>query len=168
MWILQTSRGYITLNGVNIEELDRDAYLKLFSVVFQDFKIFAFPVGENVAASTEYDENRVWQSLNLAGLDEKIRRIPKQLNQYVNKNVDVEELNFRVARSRNLQSPGHSIRMHLSIFLMNRRQLLIQWRKRKYMPNLIISLVIGLLCLFHIAYLHADFVNGYWFLIREE
>ncbi len=82
--------GYITLNGVNIEELDRDAYLKLFSVVFQDFKIFAFPVGENVAASTEYDENRVWQSLNLAGLDEKIRRIPKQLNQYVNKNVDVE------------------------------------------------------------------------------
>ena len=78
------------MNGVNIEELDRDAYLKLFSVVFQDFKIFAFPVGENVAASTEYDENRVWQSLNLAGLDEKIRRIPKQLNQYANKNVDVE------------------------------------------------------------------------------
>ena len=64
--------------------------MSIFSVVFQDFKIFAFPVGENVAASTEYDENRVWQSLNLAGLDEKIRRIPKQLNQYVNKNVDVE------------------------------------------------------------------------------
>lgn len=86
--------GYITLNGVNIEELDRDAYLKLFSVVFQDFKIFAFPVGENVAASTEYDENRVWQSLNLAGLDEKIRGLPKQLNQYVYKNVDVEGTEF--------------------------------------------------------------------------
>ncbi len=82
--------GYITLNGIKMEEYDRDAYLELFSVVFQDFKIFAFPVGENVAASVQYDETRVWQALKTAGLEKKMKRLPNQLNHYLYKNVDVE------------------------------------------------------------------------------
>lgn len=82
--------GYITLNGIKIEDYDRDAYLELFSVVFQDFKIFAFPIGENVAASVQYDEKRVWNALKTAGLDKKTESLPKQLNHYIYKNVDVE------------------------------------------------------------------------------
>jgi len=82
--------GYITLNGIKIQDYDRDAYLDLFSVVFQDFKIFAFPIGENVAASVEYDERKVWQALNTAGLDEKTRSLSNQLKHYIYKNVDLD------------------------------------------------------------------------------
>ncbi len=41
--------GKILLNGVDIREYDYKSYMKLFSVVFQDFKLLAFSVGENVA-----------------------------------------------------------------------------------------------------------------------
>lgn len=62
----------------------------MFSVVFQDFKIFAFPIGENVAASVEYDERKVWQALKTAGLDNKTRSLSNQLNHYIYKNVDMD------------------------------------------------------------------------------
>ncbi len=82
--------GYITLNGIKIQDYDREAYLDLFSVVFQDFKIFAFPIGENVAASVEYDEKRVWKALKTVGLDKKTRSLSNQLNHYIYKNVDMD------------------------------------------------------------------------------
>ena len=82
--------GYIALNEIKIQDYDRDAYLDLFSVVFQDFKIFAFPIGENVAASVEYDERKVWQALKTAGLDNKTRILSNQLNHYIYKNVDMD------------------------------------------------------------------------------
>lgn len=82
--------GYITLNGIKIQDYDRDAYLDLFSVVFQDFKIFAFPIGENVAASVEYDERKVWQALKIAGLDKKTQSLSNQLNHYIYKNIDMD------------------------------------------------------------------------------
>lgn len=88
----QPQEGYITLNGIRINNYDREAYLELFSVVFQDFKIFAFPIGENVAASVHYDENRVWDSLKKAGLDEKADSLPNKLDQYLFKNIDAEGL----------------------------------------------------------------------------
>ncbi|HCM12511.1 MAG TPA: ABC transporter ATP-binding protein, partial [Lachnospiraceae bacterium] len=90
----QPQEGYITLNGIKIEDYNRDAYLELFSVVFQDFKIFAFPMGENVAASVHYDEKRVWDALKTAGLNEKAESLPNKLEQYLYKNVDVEGMDI--------------------------------------------------------------------------
>ena len=36
--------GEICLNGINIEKYDYEEYMQIFSVVFQDFKLFAFPL----------------------------------------------------------------------------------------------------------------------------
>ena len=58
--------GEILLNGINIKKYD---YLSVFSVVFQDFQLLAFPLGQNVAASAEYDSNRAEKCLGEAGLD---------------------------------------------------------------------------------------------------
>lgn len=90
----QPQEGYITLNGIKIEDYKRDAYFELFSVVFQDFKIFAFPMGENVAASVHYDEKRVWDALKMAGLNEKAESLPNKLEQYIYKNVDIEGMDI--------------------------------------------------------------------------
>lgn len=86
--------GYITLNGIKIEDYERDAYLELFSVVFQDFKVFAFSIGENVAASVHYDEKRVWEALKTAGLHEKIESMPNKLEHYLYKNVDADGMDI--------------------------------------------------------------------------
>ncbi len=66
------TEGAITLNGVDIRKYDYHAYLRLFSVVFQDFQLYAFPLGQNVAASTKVDEARARDALDKAGFAERL------------------------------------------------------------------------------------------------
>ncbi|MCQ6564023.1 ABC transporter ATP-binding protein [Paenibacillus mendelii] len=86
----QPDRGSITLNGKDINELDYNAYTNLFSVVFQDFKLFAFPIGENVSASRDYEDEKVWHSLDVAGIGNKVRNLPLKLKQSIYKNVELD------------------------------------------------------------------------------
>ncbi len=71
------TEGEIRLNGVDIREYDYEEYLKIFSVVFQDFKLFSFSLGQNVATAMEYDRERVEQCLVKAGLEERLKTMPK-------------------------------------------------------------------------------------------
>jgi len=80
--------GYITLNGKDIRMYDYDAYVSLFSVVFQDFQLLAFPIGQNVAVSKHYDEDKVWRALEKAGIADKVRELPFNLGQSVYKNFE--------------------------------------------------------------------------------
>ena len=73
------TEGEILLNGIDIKKYDYQEYQSLFSVVFQDFKLFSFEVGQNVAANTDYDERRVWDSLDRAGVGDRVRRMKRGL-----------------------------------------------------------------------------------------
>ncbi len=44
--LYEPTEGRITLNGVDIRDYCYEDYLALFSVVFQDFSLFSFPIGE--------------------------------------------------------------------------------------------------------------------------
>lgn len=61
------TEGEILLNGINIKKYDVREYAALFSVVFQDFQIISLPLGENVAAAAEVDEERALEALEKAG-----------------------------------------------------------------------------------------------------
>ena len=75
------TEGRILLNGRDIREYRYEEYQRLFAVVFQDFQIFALPLGENVAASMRYDEKRVLACLDQAGIGDWAKRQPKGLKQ---------------------------------------------------------------------------------------
>lgn len=74
------TEGFITLNGIDIRKYDYEDYLGIFSVVFQDFKLFSFSLGQNVAASVSYDAHRVQECLHKAGLEDRMDRMPKGLD----------------------------------------------------------------------------------------
>jgi ATP-binding cassette subfamily B protein len=61
------TEGEITLNGIDVRKYDLREYMDLFAVAFQDYKLTAFPLGQNVAASMDYDENRVRETLRQVG-----------------------------------------------------------------------------------------------------
>ncbi len=66
------TEGEILLNGIDIRKYDYDEYIRLFSIVFQDYKIFSFSVAENVAAGPEYDRKKVEECLKEAGIYERV------------------------------------------------------------------------------------------------
>ncbi|QSX07219.1 ABC transporter ATP-binding protein [Sedimentibacter sp. zth1] len=70
------TEGYITLNGVDIKKYDYLEYLSLFGVVFQDFNLFAFLLEQNVSASVAPDNKKVWNCLELAGIKNRVEKMP--------------------------------------------------------------------------------------------
>ena len=73
------TEGQILLNGRDIREYKYDEYLRLFSFVFQDFKLFAFGLGENIAAGESYDTARAEECLEKAGFGDRLRSMPEGL-----------------------------------------------------------------------------------------
>ncbi len=80
--------GEILLNGVDIRKFRQEEYLKLFSVVFQDFKLFSLPLGENVAADCHYDGEKAEKCLQEAGFAERLNRMPEGVDTYLYKDYE--------------------------------------------------------------------------------
>ncbi|SMC27841.1 ATP-binding cassette, subfamily B [Clostridium acidisoli DSM 12555] len=73
------TEGYITLNGIDIKQYDYDEYLSMFSVAFQDFNLFAFPVRENVATNRNVEDDKVWKCLSLSGIADRVKEMPRNI-----------------------------------------------------------------------------------------
>ncbi|MCI9225069.1 MAG: ABC transporter ATP-binding protein [Acutalibacter sp.] len=88
------TEGVITLNGIDIRKYNYDEYMALFSVVFQDYHLFSFQLGQSVAASVKYDKERVLHDLREAGLGELLEKMPQGLDTYLNKDFDENGMEF--------------------------------------------------------------------------
>lgn len=82
------TEGVILLNGINIQKYNSLEYLSILSVVFQDYKLFSFSLAANVAASSEYDETAVVQSLEKAGFGERLKTMPNGIETVLYKDFE--------------------------------------------------------------------------------
>lgn len=88
------TEGKILLNGIDITRYRYGEYMNLFSVVFQDYSLFAFSIAQNVAASDEIDEQRVVSCLNRVGLGEKIVNLPKGIHTNISREYENDGVDF--------------------------------------------------------------------------
>ena len=85
---LDPTQGTVRLNGVDIRKLNRRAYYKLFSAVFQEFSLLEATVAENVAQQVAgIDEEKVWQCLENAGLSDAVRALPQGLQTHLGRSI---------------------------------------------------------------------------------
>lgn len=82
------TEGEILLNGINIKKYRYDEYLKIFSVVFQDFNLFAYPLAQNIASGMDYDEEKIVQSLKDVGMYDDVQKWDKGIETYLYKDID--------------------------------------------------------------------------------
>lgn len=82
------TEGEILLNGVNIQKYDYNEYMSIFSVVFQDFNLFSFKLGEVVASSRNFDENKVRECLRKANFGDRLGLMPQGIHTYLYKGYD--------------------------------------------------------------------------------
>lgn len=69
--LYDTTGGEILLDGVNIREYDYNEYMALFSPVFQDFKLFAFSMRENIILDNDCEEEALLSLTSQIGLNIK-------------------------------------------------------------------------------------------------
>lgn len=82
------TEGMIFLNGVDIRSYRFDEYVRKFSVVFQDYKLFSFSLLENVALSEEGNRGQARAYLEMAGAGDKLEGLPKGLDTVLYKDFD--------------------------------------------------------------------------------
>lgn len=74
--LYKPTEGKILLNKRDINLYKYEEYIELFSVVFQDYKLLAYSVRENICLSEEYCRQEFKRVLEESGLAEKIDRLP--------------------------------------------------------------------------------------------
>ena len=79
MGLYEVTSGEILVNGININHFKREDYYKLFSPVFQNVELFAFPLAENVSMKKpeQTDKKMAEECLINAGMGEKLRKLEK-------------------------------------------------------------------------------------------
>lgn len=80
--------GEILINGVNIKDYTKDSIIKLYSVVFQDFKIFSVSLKDNICANSDFESDRFYACLENADIKERTEHMPNKENTYLYKDLD--------------------------------------------------------------------------------
>lgn len=81
------TEGQILLDGTDIREYDYLEYMAAFSVVFQDFRLFALMLGQNVGAGTTYDKVLAEECLRKAGFGDRLDKMEEGLDTYLYKKI---------------------------------------------------------------------------------
>lgn len=82
------TEGEILVDGINIQDIDYDSYMSLFSAVFQDFKLFSFSLKDNISLSGTSEEVEIRQLLSRVGLFGKLNSLPEGIYTNINKEFD--------------------------------------------------------------------------------
>lgn len=103
MRLYDTTSGDILVNGKNIKEYDIEEYRSHLGVVFQDFKIFAATVAENVMNgdyNRETDKDTVLHALDAAGFSEKLATLEKGVDTVLTREFDKKGTNLSGGESQ--------------------------------------------------------------------
>lgn len=82
------TEGHIYCDGIDIENIKRENYWKLFSVAFQDYKTFDFQVDENIAPLECLSFTKCYEAAEKAGILEKILSFPQKFQTTVGREYD--------------------------------------------------------------------------------
>lgn len=92
--LYDVTEGCIKVNGIDIRKYDYAEYCALFAVVFQDFQVFSFPLGENVASGVQVETDRAIEALDRAGLGGRYRELAAGLDTCVGKEFEEGGVTF--------------------------------------------------------------------------
>lgn len=116
------SSGEILLNGINIENIDKNYYYQILSPTFQDFRLFPFRIDENVATIgheeiTDKDYDEIDKSFKLLNIENWVDSLTKKKANYITSLFDdkgIEPsggLGQKLALSRSMYHKGKFIIM---------------------------------------------------------
>lgn len=76
--LYEPTKGEILINGKNRKEYSAQSLRRYMSAVFQDYKIFALSVEDNITLGESGSEQCLAESMERAGIGERVWRLPKK------------------------------------------------------------------------------------------
>jgi len=94
--LYDVQQGQIRLNGRNIKEYDKKNYRSLFATVFQDYRIFASVIGDNVKMDVAQaaDREKIVQALEQSGFTDRLASLPKGIDTPLTREFEEDGVNL--------------------------------------------------------------------------
>ena len=70
--LYQPTFGEILINGHSIFDYDYESYMKQIAAVFQDYKLFAFSIEENITCNEINSDDKTMEIIKEVGLEDKM------------------------------------------------------------------------------------------------
>lgn len=86
--LYDVTEGEILINGENIKEYTSESLMSLYSVVFQDFKIFSTTLAQNISAGSDYNREKLFDALDKSNIKERVQKMENEENTYLYKDLD--------------------------------------------------------------------------------
>lgn len=101
--LFDTEEGDILVNGRNVKDFRLNEFYKMFSIVFQEVNILAYSIRQNIALSDDPShDDKVWECLKRVGLYEKVKGLPKGLDQPLLKVIEDDGIEFSGGENQKL------------------------------------------------------------------
>lgn len=82
------TKGEILINGVNIKDYTQESIMQLYSVVFQDFKMFSLPLYQNLSGNDSINIKKLSECLEQANIKARVEKLPNKEHTYLYKDID--------------------------------------------------------------------------------
>ncbi len=100
--LYRPTRGEILLNGITIDRYSDEEYRRIFAPVFQDYRLFAYTIRENLVFDKKYHKAEAESLLAELGLERKIKSLPDGIEQYVGKGYEKSGVDLSGGESQKL------------------------------------------------------------------
>ena len=141
---------------------------KIFAIVFQDYSLLSLTLGQNVAASEQYEAERAKKVLQLAGFGERLNKLKKGLETVVYPEYEQDGVSFSGGEEQKIAIARAIIRAVRFAFWMSRLRRLILFQKAGFMRALMRSSRVKLRFTFPIGFPAASSVTGFLFWITGK
>lgn len=84
--LYSVTQGEIRINGIPIQNYQKDQYIKAISAVFQDYKLFAYSIRENI--HPQIDEESLEAICEEVGIKESIEGLPNKYESVLSRNYE--------------------------------------------------------------------------------
>jgi ABC-type multidrug transport system fused ATPase/permease subunit len=109
--------GEILINGINILDYEYDSYIRQISAVFQDFKLFAYTLKENIL-NGDGDEESAYQIACKVGLKEKIDSLEEGINSLYTKSYDEKGIELSGGEAQKI-AIGRALHANSSLVILD-------------------------------------------------
>ena len=99
--LYRPTSGQIFINGHDIFQYEHESYMKKIAAVFQDFKLFAFSIEENITCQKmKADPQKTMELIEEVGLKQKIESLPNGIESLFGKAYDQEGIEMSGGESQ--------------------------------------------------------------------
>ncbi|SDK70087.1 ABC transporter ATP-binding protein [Alkalibacterium thalassium] len=96
------TEGSIKMNKIDARKYDLREYFNLFGVVFQDYHLVGFSLGQNVSVQPMFDKEIVLNNLDKVGLGNFVRKLPDHLDTHLGTEFDDSGVNVSGGQEQKL------------------------------------------------------------------